>query len=89
MHLILVILRMLFGWVGPSWSDSVPLAVGRNGRLVGRVQRPEEPTGDSTQAQGSQAPGLLSLLWRAVTRAAGWLVRRPSGRSGPARQHGD
>ena len=84
MHLILVILRMLFGWVGPSWSDSVPLAVCRNGRLAGRVERPEEPAADSTQA-----PGLLTLLWRAVARAAGWLVGRPSGGSRPAQQGGD
>jgi hypothetical protein len=85
MPLILMILRLLFGWIAPSWNESVPLAVRRDGRLVNRLEPPDEGPAD-----GQRAPGPLSLLWRAIVRAAGRLCRGDSsrGRSGPG-AHGD
>ena len=80
MPLILLIMRLLLGWISPTWNESVPLAVRRDGRLVNRL----EPSGDpplGNQSKGSQrASGLLSLLWRAIMRA----VRSfPGGREWP------
>ena len=66
MPLILLILRLLFGWISPSWSDSVPLAVRRDGRLVNRLEPQED-----LPADGERAPGPLLILWRAIGRALG------------------
>ncbi|MCI0362034.1 MAG: hypothetical protein L0211_26425 [Planctomycetaceae bacterium] len=81
MPLILLILRLLFGWIAPWWNESVPLAVRRDGRLVNRLQ----PQGVEP-AESERAPGPLLLLWRAIVRA---LTRfrggssRPPGAGGP------
>ena len=75
MPLILLILRLLFGWIAPSWNESIPLAVRRDGRLVNRLEpRDDEP------ADGERAPGPLSLLWRAIVRVASRLRRGGPGR---------
>ena len=85
MPLILVILRLLFGWIVPSWNESVPLAVRRDGRLVNRLEPQDEGPAD-----GERAPGPLSLLWRAIVRAAGRLCRGRSSRGRTAgRPRGD
>ncbi len=70
MPLILLILRLLFGWISPSWSDGVPLAVRRDGRLENRLQPRED-----LPAGGERAPGPLLILWRAIGRALGRLGR--------------
>ena len=90
MPLILLILRLLLGWISPTWNESVPLAVRRDGRLVNRLEPSEDPPlgnqqlGNQrlgNQSKGSQrASGLLSLLWRAIARA---LRSFSGGRVGP------
>ena len=80
MPLILLILRMLFGWISPSWSDSVPLAVRRDGRLVNRLEPQED-----LPADGERAPGPLLILWRAIGRALGRFCRGGAGGGGTSR----
>jgi hypothetical protein len=85
MPLILLILRLLLGWISPTWNESVPLAVRRDGRLVNRLEPSEDATlGNQrlgNQSKGSpRATGLLSLLWRAIVRAVRSFSR---GRVGP------
>jgi hypothetical protein len=78
MNLVLFILRLLLGTLAPSWNESVPLAVRRDGRLQNRLHRPVEPQDDR-----EPAGGVLSQVWKAVVRAVGWVGRRvwPTGRS--------
>lgn len=80
MPLILVILRWLFGWMSPSWNDSVPLAVRRDGRLVNRLEPRQE-----LPANGERAPGPLLTLWRAIGRALGRLFITRTRRDGTRR----
>jgi hypothetical protein len=80
MQFILLILRLLFGWITPSWNESVPLAVRRDGRLVNRL----EPQGIEP-ADGERAPGPLLLLWRAIVRVATRFRRGGHGRTPGAR----
>jgi hypothetical protein len=68
MQLILLILRLLFGWNRPSWNESVPLAVRRDGRLENRLQPRED-----LPAEDKRAAGPLLILWRAIGRALGRL----------------
>jgi hypothetical protein len=79
MPLILVILRLLFGWNHPSWNESVPLAVRRDGRLVNRLEPRED-----LPAEDKRVPGPLLILWRAIGRAVSRLCggRTRSGASG-------
>ena len=84
MNLVLLILRLLLGTLAPSWNESVPLAVRRDGRLQNRLHRRALPQHE-TQPQHDREPagGVLSQVWKAVVRAVGWVGRRvwPAGRS--------
>lgn len=88
MHLVLLILRLLLGTLAPSWNESVPLAVRRDGRLQNRLHRRAEFPRTQLPHDGGQPPhdrkpvgSVLSQIWKAVVRAVGWVGRRawPSG----------
>jgi len=74
MNLILLLLRLLFGPLAPSWNEGVPLAVRRDGRLQNRLPSEAEP-----QPASEPAKGLLSLVWKAISqgvlRAVGCTAR--------------
>jgi hypothetical protein len=75
MNQILLVLRLLFGWIAPSWHQSLPLAVRRDGRLVGRREPQANPPKNDRQARGP-----LSFLLRLVARAIGRLRGHKRGR---------
>jgi hypothetical protein len=64
MSLILMILRLLFGWIRPSWDEALPLAIRRDGRLESRPSPWREP-----RRQPRPAIGQRTTLWRAIVRA--------------------
>ncbi len=78
MNLVLLILRLLLGTLAPSWNESVPLAVRRDGRLENRLHRRGLPPHEGAQPPHDRKPGVsvLSQVWKAVVRAACWVGRR-------------
>jgi hypothetical protein len=64
MSLILMILRLLFGWIRPSWDEALPLAIRRDGRLVSRPDPWNLP-----RRQPPPVIGQRTTLWRAIVRA--------------------
>jgi hypothetical protein len=84
MNLLLLVLRLLLGTLAPSWNESVPLAVRRDGRLQNRLHRRAEPHRDlEPQRDHEPVGGVLSQVWKAVVRAVGWVGRWlwPTGRA--------
>jgi hypothetical protein len=77
MSLILMILRLLFGWIRPSWDEALPLAIRRDGRLESRPDPWSMP-----RRQPRPAIGQRTTFWRAMLRALGhwysyWFGPRP------------